>query len=176
MLDMHAESHYGDNEQSSDDYAITVAASVIKKSLTDGMRVGLLTAGNNSQFAQPERGEEHQWQLFKTLALMKTGTSARLNELAAEYLPRLRDNPPIIVIVTSATRNLLETIHQLRSRTAMVVVIYLDITGWGGLSITANQSRAIKQLGAQIYLVRKGEELAKALDSKANFNRPLAVG
>jgi len=176
LLDMHEDSHCPGAGQSSDDFAVTIAASVIKKHLQGGMRVGLLAAGDKSYLIRPERGEEHQWRVLKTLALMQTGRTLPLDNLLTSQLPSFRDNPLMIIVVTSATRNLLETIQRLRERTDMVVVICLDIAGWSGVSLAANLSPAITQLGAQVYYVRRGEELAAALDSKVTHKHTVATG
>lgn len=175
LLDMNNDSHSGWNEDASDECAITVAASIIEKYVKGGMRVGLLAADNKQSLVMPERGEEHLWQLLAILALMKTGWKMTLSQTVLQNLDSIRDNPLVIIIATSATPNLMETIHQLKNRVDSVVVVLLDVASWGGRPLSTEIARTLTWSGAQVYTVRKSDELSQALDSKTSRRQPLLV-
>ena len=175
FLDMNEDSHFGRQEKASDEQAITIAASIIEKYLEGGMKVGMLASDEAHCLIEPERGEKHLWQMLDNLAMMKTTWKETLSESVLKHLDSFRDNPLAIFIVTTATPNLMETIHQLRSRVDSLVVILLDISTWNGRPLYNDLTRTLTWSGAQVYTVRKDDELAKALDSKRTHLHPVLV-
>jgi uncharacterized protein (DUF58 family) len=175
LLDMNQEAHFGHGKEASQEYAITIAASLAKKYLQSGRQVGMLASGERPSLIIPERGEEQLWGIMKALALMQADGKLTLGEAASPHLNSLRDNPLVIVIATSASENLTEVIHQLRNRVDSVVVILLDAASFGGHSSSTGISQTLTRSGTQVYTIRQGTELARALDSKATRLYPQLV-
>lgn len=173
LLDMNEESHFGRDMDNSDEYAITIAASLVRKYLQGGMRVGMIASDEQRYFAPTERGEEYLWEILEKLALMKGDWKTQLNEVVLQHLDRFRDNPLVIIVATSATEGMLDIVHQLKNRVDSVVVVLLDIASFQGRPSTIDNSRILTWAGAQVYTVRQGEELAKALDSRTTRIHPL---
>ncbi|MFH1381386.1 MAG: DUF58 domain-containing protein [Chloroflexota bacterium] len=166
LLDMNKESHFDRDGDASEEYAVTVAASVAQKCVQKGMKVGMIASGESCSPVMPRGGEEHLWQLLQTTALMKTEAKVRLSETASRHADIFRHNPLAVMVATSATPNLMETIHRLRNRVGAILVVLLDIRSWGGRPLSTDMVRALTLCGAQVYTVRKGDDLAKVLDSQ----------
>lgn len=176
LLDMNNESHFGHGEETSDELAITIAASVVRKYLQGGMRVGIMASDEKRLMLPPERTDEHLWQIMAALALMKNDWKLTLNEVVAQNLDSFRDNPLVIIITTSAAEGLLDIVRQLKNRADSVVFVLLDAASYGRHgTAAADVSRTLTWSGGQVYTVRKGEELGKALDSKTTRLQPLLV-
>ncbi|HEX9896827.1 MAG TPA: DUF58 domain-containing protein [Dehalococcoidales bacterium] len=175
LLDMNEESHFGREGENSDEYAITIAASLVRKYLQGGMRVGMIASDDRRYFAPAERGEEHLWEILEVLALMKSDWKTKLNEIVSQHLDSFRDNPLVIIVATSMTEGLMDTVHQLKNRVDSLVVVLLDIDSFKGRPSGVDTSRTLIWAGAQVYTVRKDEELAKALDSRTTRIHPLMV-
>jgi len=157
--------------------AITIAASVVKKYIQGGMRVGLMASDTSHFLLPPERTEDHLWQIMEALALIKNDWKITLNDLVAQNMDSFRDNPLVIIIATSGTEGLMDLIRQLKNRVDSAVVVLLDASSFPGHRGPAavDVSRSLTWVGAQVYTVRKGEELGKALDSKTTRLQPLLV-
>lgn len=175
LLDMNKDSHFGRDGENSDEYAITIAASLVRKYIESGMRVGLISSDDRSWFFPAERGENHLWNILEALALLKNDLKTTLNEVASQHTDTFHDNPFIIIVATSATRDLMRTVHLLKNRVDSLVVVLLDIASFKGNPSTADTFRALSTVGAQVYTVRKGEEISKALDSRTTRIHPLMV-
>jgi len=177
LLDMNNESHFGRGEESSDELAISVAASVVKKYVQGGMRVGIMASDVNHLLLPPDRTENHLWQIMEAFALMKNDWKLNLYDIVAQNMDSFRDNPLVIIIATSATEGLMDVIRQLKNRVDSAVVVLLDAASFPGSHgpAAADISRTLTWAGAQVYIVRKGEELGKALDSKTTRLQPLLV-
>lgn len=175
LLDMNEDSHFGRGEDNSDEYAVTIAASLVRKYIEGGMRVGLISSDDRTKFFPAERGENHLWDILEALALFKNDWKTTLNEVVVQRTDCFQDNPFIIMVATSATKDLMETVHLLKNRVDSVVVVLLDIASFRGRPSTFDSYRALTSVGAQVYTVRKGEEIAKALDSRTTRIHPLLV-
>jgi uncharacterized protein (DUF58 family) len=173
LLDMNEESHSVRGEETSYEYAITIAASLVRKYIQSGMRVGMIASSESQYFTPAERGEEHLWEILGTLAFMKSDRKTKFNEVVLQHLESFRDNPLIIIVATSVTEALIDTIRQLKNRIDTVVVVMLDIASFQDKPSTVDNSRVLILAGVQVYTVRKGEELAKALDSRTTRIHPL---
>ena len=175
LLDMNEDSHFSHEEENSDEYAITIAASMVRKYLQSGMRVGVIASDDQPYFTYAERGEEHLWEILEKLAIIKADPKTKLNEVVSQHSDTFRDNPLVIIIATSLTENLMEIVHQLKNRIDSVVVVLIDIGSFKGRPSTVDISRTLILAGAQVYTVRKGEEIAKALDSRTTRIHPLMM-
>lgn len=173
LLDMNEESHFGKGTENSDEYAITIAASLVRKYVQSGMRVGVMASDDHQCFTTAERGEDHLWEILEALALMKTDWNLKLKEIVSRYADNLRDNPLVIIIATSATEGLVEIVRQLKNKADSVIVVLLDIPSFKDQPSSLDTSRVLSWAGAQVYTIRKGEELAKALDSRTTHIHPL---
>jgi len=175
LLDMNEAAHYGRNRDTTDEQAITIAASVASDYLQGGMRVGLMAGDANRTLLLPARGELQRWKILEKLALTETDWNGNLLEIVNNNLDKLRDNPLLIIIATTTSVNLPEVIRLLRRRVDTVVVILLDAASWTGNRMLTEMGRTLAWTGAQVYTVYKGDDLAKALDSKATHLHPVTV-
>src|SRR5205807_9696249 len=90
--------HLGDGEDSTEERAVTVAGSVVRKALGGHRNVGLVTNGNRAEVLHPDRGSKQFGKLMQYLAEVHAGGTRTLQETLVETLPRLRRGaacPPI---------------------------------------------------------------------------------
>src|SRR2546428_11515625 len=97
-LDLDGRWHHGDGEDSTEERAVTVAASVVRKALDGHRNVGLLTNGTRAEVLHPDRGSKQFGKLMQYLAEVHAGGTRTLQETLIETLPRLRRGaaPPLV--------------------------------------------------------------------------------
>jgi uncharacterized protein (DUF58 family) len=161
LLDMNEKAHFSRGEETSEDYTITVAASLVKRFLQSGMQVGILASDEHHSLITPETGEKQLWDILETLALMKANKGRTLSELFSYHLDIFCHNPLVIIIATSASDSLIEAVSQLRSRVASTVVMLLDVASFGGPPWSSQMAQTLIQSGAQVYTMGKGASLVK---------------
>jgi uncharacterized protein (DUF58 family) len=169
VLDMQAQAHVGGGNESTEEYAVNVAASLVKKHLDAGMRVGLLASGDRFYNISPDRGEEHLWRLLETLAVARAAGETSIDLLVADQIDLLRGNAIIIIITPSVTGGLFDATRQLRNRVDAVVAVQLDVSSFGGEPGALNIARNLSAIGVQVYVIRQGDELASALDHRVSL-------
>jgi len=166
IVDMEEGCHRGQGEETTEEYGVTIAASLIRKHLESGMRVGMAASGDQSYLFPPERGEEHLWRMLEALALMKATGEVPVGQLIREQMGHFGDDSVVIIVTPSATGRLVDATRQLKNRVESVVAVLLDAASFGGNTRATDIARSLSLAGVQVYVVRQGDELARALDNR----------
>jgi uncharacterized protein (DUF58 family) len=103
-LDLERHWHRGEGESSTEERAVTVAASVVAKALREHRNVGLVTTGIRAEILHPDRGTKQFGKLMQYLAEVQVGGSRTLAEVMVETLPRLRRGASVLLITPSLDR------------------------------------------------------------------------
>src|SRR5437764_13053113 len=103
-LDLDGHWHHGDGEDSTEERAVTVAASVVSKALRAHRNVGLVTNGHHAEVLHPDRGNKQFGKLMQYLAEVSVGGSRTIAEVMVETLPRLRRGASVLIITPSLDR------------------------------------------------------------------------
>src|SRR5436190_7584530 len=103
-LDLERHWHRGEGEDSTEERAVTVAASIVRKALDEHRNVGLITSGTRAEIFQPDRGSKQFGKLMQYLAEVRVAGSRTIAETLVETLPRLRRGSACILITPSLDR------------------------------------------------------------------------
>lgn len=168
-MDMEEKIQAGIGDDSSEEYAVTIAASLIRHHLESGMKVGMISEGDRAPIFPPARGEQYLWGMLETLATIRAQGSTPLGQLIFQHVDEFKDDPVIIIIATSQSGQLIEAIRRLKTRVESVVVILLDSHSFGDKREPINTAQNLTFSGAQVYVVKQGDELSKVLDSRVSI-------
>lgn len=169
--DMQQPAQLGDGDGGTEECCITIAASLINKYMDNGKQVGLITSGDQSHLFPPQIGDQHFWHMLEALALIKATGDMPIEQLVSHRIEHFGVNSAIIVITPSTSERLTASLRQVKNRGTLVIVILLDSVSFGGTVSTANTVSSLVSSGFQVYVIRKGEELARALDSRLPVSR-----
>ena len=103
-LDLERHWHRGDGEASTEERAVTIAASVVAKALHEHRNVGLITTGVRTEILHPDRGTKQFGKLMQYLAEVSVGGSRTIAEVMVETLPRIRRGASVLLITPSLDR------------------------------------------------------------------------
>jgi uncharacterized protein (DUF58 family) len=171
VLDRRRASQLGEGDETTEEYAITIAASLAKKYLDSGIRVGLIAAGDRSYLISPESGEEHRHYILRSLTLLKATGEASIDNLLASRAERFEADSTVIIIMPSVNPGIAAVMRPVISRNVRVTAILLDSFSFGGGSSPANDARSLSSSGFSVYTVRQGMEITQALDSRMPSER-----
>jgi uncharacterized protein (DUF58 family) len=164
VLDMLSGSHFGKGDETTEDYAVNIAASLVKKFIDSGKNVGLMASGDRSFLFLPETGEEHQQELMRALAVIKATSKLSLDALLASQEERFEPGAAIVVISPSA--NIQIPLRRMLNRSTVVTAVLVDAASFGGNISAADTARGLITSGIHAYIVRRGAEIVRALDSR----------
>ena len=166
VVDMHQAYHAGEGEETTEEYGIIIAASLIRKYLESGMHVGMIVSGDQPFLFPPERGEEHLWRILEALAMVKATGEVPVSQLISQQAAHFKDDSVAIIITPAATGQLLDTVQRLKNRAGSIIVVLLDAVSFGGSTSATNTARSLSLAGIQVYIVRQGDDLTRVLDDK----------
>jgi len=166
VLNMHQAAQLGSGDDTTEEYGVTIAASLMKKYIDSGKQVGLIASGDQPHFFPAETGDKHLLHVLEALALMKATGEVPIDQLLSQETEHFEASSTIIIITPSTDDQIAETVRYLENRVNMVIVILLDSISFGGTVSAAGTAKRLISTGAQVYLVRRGQDLSRALDSR----------
>lgn len=150
-----------------EEYAISIAASLARDYLRRGRAVGLVSAGQHLALIAPDRGGRQLGKLLEALALLHTEGSLPLRALVETQVKHLARGSTIVMITPSVSESVAFTTDYLIQRGLRPVVVLLDVSTFGGKTGTANLIDKIRILGVPTRSVAYGVDLEKALTAHA---------
>jgi len=166
VLDMHQDHLHGTGDETTEEYGVTIAASLVNKYINSDKSVGLIASGKQPFLILPGTGQAHQREMLRALALMKADGSTPVDELLASQADWFDTGSVVIVIMPSSDRKVAPLSRQVINRGVIANAILLDSPSFGGEAGAAVTTRHLTSNGFRVYVVRRGQDIAGALDSR----------
>ena len=163
FVDLQEAIQTGTGEESTEEYGITIAASLAKRLVNDGHSVGLITHGDTFYRFAPSRDPNHLWAVLKALALVRARGRTPLASLMAQESGGLGPGTVAVVIGPWGGQNLSGVFQFLARRGILVVPIFLDAASFERAPEprwTGDGRVEARELGS---IVRRGDELSVSL-------------
>ena len=165
ILDMDERVQVGQGLQGTEEYGVTVAASVAKRYLDANRPIGLLGFGSNLMVRSPDRGAHQLAHVMESLALAEARGQVTMAELLAAEARRFGRFSTLLVITSSTDEAWVHQLQHLLRRGARVAVVLLEPTTFGGPNNTLLTVSALLASGVQTYLVKRNVSIEAALQS-----------
>jgi len=156
---------------STEEYAVTVAASLAQHFIRHDRAIGLLANGQTHQLILPDRGERQINRLLETLAVLRAeGQVAIEDVLDAEsrIFPR---GTTIIIVTPSNNESLASVVKQLSRRGLQMVTILIEPESFGGYRSSLSLATLMESANLDTYLIRCGDDISYALSSRTIRSR-----
>ncbi len=166
ILDLYGPAQAGAGPESTEEYAVTLAASIAHKYLEANFSVGLLASGNQGLLIPAQKGRYHRWRVMEALALARAQGVMPLAELIAREGERFGPNTTAVMVTPSPGEVMVPALGRLLHQGGNVAAIVLDASTFGDRSRPASDITGLVTQGVETYLVRQGDDIGSALDSK----------
>jgi uncharacterized protein (DUF58 family) len=166
--DMHRSVSIGEGSETMEEYIITTAASLIKKYIDSEKQVGMIATGDHSHCFLPKAGKQHMQKMLHTLAEIKASGNLPISKLLTAEIERFDTGSVIVVITSSDNREIIVPLRRAMDKGAIVMVILLDSFSFGGDNSIAGTARSLLSNGITVYIVRRGVDIVRALDSRVH--------
>lgn len=148
---------------STEEYSVTVAASLAKHFLARNRAVGLIAYSQKREVLVADRGERQLTKVMEMLAVIRaTGTIPMAQIIAAEG-KSLGRNTSVVVITPSDDVKWVDRLRDLRRRGIRGIGIVPDASTFGRETNMNAVFAALRQTGIHSYRIREGDSLAEAL-------------
>jgi uncharacterized protein (DUF58 family) len=166
VADMAAATRAGEGDRTTEEYSITIAASLARKYIENEKRVGLIASGEIPYMCLTGTGNRQMQHILRALALMKADGKVPLDDLLTFQAERFAPGAVVTVIMPSDNGNIAMTLRHIVNRGATVIVVLLDSLSFGGRSAATDVVRSLTAAGCHVYVVRCGQDIPVALDSR----------
>jgi len=147
-----------------EEYAISIAASIAKYYINQRREVGLASAGQDYSILPAKRGERQLGKILEALAVLHVAGEMPLSGLLSSQLARLARGSTLILITPSADQKILTFLMEFIQRGLVPVVILIDQDSFGGDGNGSALEGGLSRRGIMTVVVRKGDPINSIFD------------
>ncbi len=167
ILDLHRDVNVGAGDDSTEEYGVSVAASVTRYFLGVNRAVGFMSYGRGFQIVEAERGLQQYTRVLESLAMARAWGDVPLGELLANEARRFGRHTTVIAITPSADEEWVAGLGALQARGVKVAAIVMEPSTFGGERSSLEVFAALAVTDVFTYMVKHADDLATALSTEA---------
>jgi uncharacterized protein (DUF58 family) len=171
FLDLHEDVQAGEGEASTDEYGVTIAATVATYLLRQDLSVGMIVNGGQREFLSLDRGDRQVERVLELLAVVNAGSGVPLKEALALDAFHFGRNTVAIVITPSNSRDWHDGLRHLQRRGVQVAVVGLDASSFENEPPDEDTLALLEGAGIAVMRVKYRESLAQILESGSTNGR-----
>lgn len=171
VLDLNNEVHTGSGLESTEEYAVTAAASLAKHLLDQGRAVGLVS---QTATLPADRGPRQSERILEVLALVHSSSPLTLAALLSAETSRFARSSTLIVITPDTAEGWARFCQALNARGVHTTAVLIEASTFGRAPSTLLLVSSLAAAHVTMYLVKRGDRLQNALSSPraAMWSRP----
>lgn len=162
-------------EPVTEEYAVSVAASLGKHFLAHSRAVGLAAQGQHREFLQPDRGERQLSKLMETLAVIRAWGRVPLAQMLAAEGMNIPRGSSLVAITPSIDLEWVQVLGHLRRRGLRAVAVHIVPSTFGEAPDSEPLLAQLALHEIPTYVVRKDEPLEEALSEGRDILEQRAV-
>jgi uncharacterized protein (DUF58 family) len=154
---------------SSEEYGVSVAASLAQHFLRRDRAVGLASYGQRREIIQADRGERQLSKMLETLAVLHAEGQVPLPELIRAEAQQLVRGTSVIIITPSNDVQWLLSARQMERAGLRIVAIVVDSGSFGGGPDAQSLASQLAATGTMTYLIANNDSVSEALSHQFAF-------
>src|SRR5712692_1978278 len=167
FLDLHDEVQAGEGEHSTEEYGVTIAATLANYLLRQDLSLGMIMNAQRREFLSLDRGERQVERVLEMLAVVEAGSGPELKEALALDAFHFARNTVAIVITPSNSRDWHESLRHLQRRGVQVAVVGLDAASFENRPPDEDTLALLEGAGIPVLRVKCEASLTEALERKS---------
>jgi uncharacterized protein (DUF58 family) len=176
VLDLERKVHAGSGDDSTEEYAVRIAASVARYFLMANRSVGYLGLGRTFDLEDPERGARHYMRILEHLAVASAEGDSSLADLLATEARRFGRHTTVVVVTPSTDESWVLGLQSLAQRGVKVAAILLEPSTFGAAQDSLLIFGTLAAGDVFTYLVKRSDDLVRALGSGTDSHQLGASG
>lgn len=156
---------------STEEYVVTIAASLAQHFLRNDRAVGMLAYGQSHEIVQPDRGERQLSRLLEVLAVLQARSRLSVADVLhaeSQLLPR---GTTLIVVTPTTSESWITAAREQMRRGLRVVTVLVDPASFGSKWSAAPLADLLRANSVTTYLIQEGDDLTDALSSSGDRQR-----
>jgi len=164
FLDLNEAVQAGEGEHSTEEYGVTIAATVAVYLLRQDLSLGMIMNAQRREFLSLDRGERQIERALEMLAVVEAGSGPELKEALALDAFHFGRNTVAIVITPSNSRDWHESLRHLQRRGVQVAVVGLDAASFETRPPDEDTLALLEGAGIPVLRVKCEASLTEALE------------
>lgn len=148
---------------STEEYGVSVAASVARYYLRIGRSVGFASAGQSLSMIPADRGGRQLGKILESLALLRAEGRLPIWGLLDIHAQHLARGSTIVLVTHSVEQEVVMATDFLARRGLRPVVVLVDAASFNGPAGTDELAENFRYMRIPLRVVRKGDDLGKVL-------------
>lgn len=165
FLDLHEDVQAGEGEDSTEEYAVTIAATIANYLLHQDLSLGMIVNGVQREYLSLDRGDRQIERVLELLAVARTGNGPSLREALALDAFQFGRNSVAIVITPSNSGDWHESLQQLQRRGVQVSVVGIDAASFEDLEPDEDTLALLEGSHIPVVRVKYRDSLVQVLES-----------
>jgi len=153
-------------EPTTEEYGVTIAASLAKHFLAQKKALGMVTYGQRREMVQVDRGERQLSKILEALAVIRAQGQAALAEVIAAEGGGMGRGAMAIVVTPSTEEGWVAALREVRRRGVSAVVIHIEPSTFAEAPNSLGIITLLAVAGFPTYLVKRDQPLEEALSQK----------
>jgi uncharacterized protein (DUF58 family) len=148
---------------STEEYSVSVAASIARYYLRKGRAVGFISSGQSLTMLPPDRGGRQLGKILESLALLRAEGNLPIWGLVDIQAQHLARGSTIVLITHSVEKEIVLTADFLSRRGLRPVVVLIDAASFNGPAGTGEVAEGLRYMKVPLRVVRRDDDIANAL-------------
>ncbi|MCA9927025.1 MAG: DUF58 domain-containing protein [Anaerolineales bacterium] len=149
--------------ESTEEYMVTVSASLAQYFIRRDRAVGMLAYGQSSEILQPDRGERQMNRILETLSVLRAEGQVPISDMMSTELNMFPRGTTVIVITPTVREQWAIAARQLVRRGLRIVTVLIDPASFGTARSSAALAGLLQANGMVTYVVQNGDDLTATL-------------
>lgn len=162
VLDLDVDVHTGSGLESTEEYAVTAAASLARHLLEQGRAVGLVS---QTATLPADRGPRQVERILEVLALVQAASRLTLSAMLSAETSRFARSSTLIVVTSSTAEAWARFCQALTGRGVHTSAVLIEAATFGTAPSTLLLVSSLAAAHVPTYLVKRGDRLELALSS-----------
>jgi uncharacterized protein (DUF58 family) len=162
-MDLQASVQAGEGDESTEEYAVKIAASVARFFLNANRNVGFMAFGDRLDLIEVERGGQQMTHILEALALSRAVGDVPIGDLINVEGRHFGRHTTLVVITPSIDHDWVLSLLTLTQRGVKVAVVLLEPSTFGGQDSSLMVVSSLAAADIWTYLVKQGDDLSNTL-------------
>ena len=164
FLDLHDAVQAGEGEHSTEEYGVTIAATVASYLLRQDLSLGMIVNAEQREFLSLDRGDRQIERVLEMLAVVNAGPGPDLKEALAVDAFHFGRNTVAIIITPSSSRDWHDGVRHLQRRGVQVAVVGLDVASFDQRPVDEDTLALLEGAGVPVLRVKCQDALGDVLE------------
>ncbi len=151
--------------KTTEEYTVTIAASLAQFFLRQDRAVGMLAYGQSNETVQADRGGRQLNRILETLAVLRAEGQVPLSDVVQAEMHLMPRGTTLIVVTADPSEEWATAARELTRRGLRVVTVLVNPASFGGHRSSESLLRLLQANGMVVYMVNAGDDLTGVLSS-----------